>query len=559
MNNGCGMGQNNMNPMTNAMGQQQNMVNPMMMNPMTNTGQNMINPMMMNPMTNTGQNMINPMMMNPMMMNTMGGQNPMMMMNPMMMNTMGGQNPMMMMNPMMMNTMGGQNPMMMMNPMMMNNQNMMNRMMDILNNNNNQENNDNQGNNINDNNNPNPVQMQVPDLTEQIKKQEEEKKKKLIKQIINQESQGQKSKHCKELEVISDMAIMGSITRSYIEIDRNNNPNKYISTQNALQSNEEYYFVLGILSDYLEKQGVITAIEKKDQNQLSKEKLKEIDTFLQFLINGLSNLKKHELKFDFGWEKNQMILSDIDEQDDFLDELRFALSKGFNIQTNQMVITYPRSDSGSILVTIAFRTEDFNNITVNQLQQIFQTQETNLNLNHLQSIQSNLVLDGILLNPELLDSRGNNLNQGWGIGEKRGGRPYYPPKGWKGYGLRVVKKYDKGNDNWLSYNGGPGEWCVAYHGASQKINHNYSKMRDEDDTNHPGNKVGEGVYCSPKPNVLENDGGIVQVGNKKYKIGFMLRVRPDKIRIAKSNPDYWVLNGNSDEIRPYRILIKEIN
>ena len=38
----------------------------------------------------------------------------------------------------------------------------------------------------------------------------------------------------------------------------------------------------------------------------------------------------------------------------------------------------------------------------------------------------------------------------------------------------------------------------------------------------------------------------------------MLRVRPDKIRIAKSNPHYWVLNGNSSEIRPYRILIKKI-
>ena len=84
-------------------------------------------------------------------------------------------------------------------------------------------------------------------------------------------------------------------------------------------------------------------------------------------------------------------------------------------------------------------------------------------------------------------------------------------------------------------------------------------MRDEEDANHSGNKVGEGVYCSSKPNVLENDGGIVQVGNKKYKIRFMLRVRPDKIRIAKSNPDIWVLNGNSDEIRPYRILLKQIN
>ncbi len=83
-------------------------------------------------------------------------------------------------------------------------------------------------------------------------------------------------------------------------------------------------------------------------------------------------------------------------------------------------------------------------------------------------------------------------------------------------------------------------------------------MRDDDDINHNGQKVGEGVYVSPNPNVLDSDGGIVQVGNKRYKIGFMLRVRPDKIRIAKSNPDYWVLNGNSSEIRPYRILIKDL-
>ena len=83
-------------------------------------------------------------------------------------------------------------------------------------------------------------------------------------------------------------------------------------------------------------------------------------------------------------------------------------------------------------------------------------------------------------------------------------------------------------------------------------------MRNDNDVNHPGSKLGEGVYCSPNPNVLDNDGGVVQVGNKKYKIGFMLRVRPDKIRIAQSNNDYWVLNGNSDEIRPYRILIKDL-
>jgi hypothetical protein len=317
---------------------------------------------------------------------------------------------------------------------------------------------------MNNFNNNIPNNPPVPDLSEQIKKQEKEKRKQLIQQIINQESNGE-AKHCKELNAISDMAIMGSITKGYIKADTQNNPNKYISTQNALTSPEQYYFVLGILSDYLTKQGVLTAIEKKDQNQLSKEKLKEIDTFLQFLINGLTNLKKHELRFDFGWEKNQLILSDINEQDDFLKELRYALSKGFNIPMNQMVITYPRS--GSVLVTIAFGTEDYNNLQVNTLQNIFSQHAPNLN--HLMGIESNLVLDGILLNPELLDERGNNLNQGWGRGEKRGGRPYNPPLGWMGYGLRVFGKYDKGNNVWLNYDGAAGEWCVAYLGASSKI------------------------------------------------------------------------------------------
>ena len=35
----------------------------------------------------------------------------------------------------------------------------------------------------------------------------------------------------------------------------------------------------------------------------------------------------------------------------------------------------------------------------------------------------------------------------------------------------------------------------------------------------------------------------------------MLRVKPDKIRIPKKENNDWVLNP--DEIRPYRILLKE--
>ena len=542
--------------MNNGMLFDQNMMNQMNMGMINN------NIPQQGMMMNMGQdNMMNMGQQN-MMMNQMNQGNPMMMgntgmMNPMMMGNAGMMNPMMMgntgmMNPMMMGNIG------MINPMMMGNTGMMNpmtiqKMMNILNNRN--DNNIQNMNNIDNDINQFNIQNQIPDLSEQIAKQEKEKKMKLIKQIINKEGNIGPAKHCQELEIISDMAIMGTITKDYITIDRNNNPNKYLDTQTALNSPEEYYRVLGYLSDYLTKQGVLTAIEKKDQNKLSSEKLKEIDTFLQFLINGLTNLKKHELRFDFSWEKNQLILSDIKEQENFMDELRYSLSQGLNIPPNHMVITYPRS--GSVIITVIFKTEDYNNLSLNGLKNIFSQYAPDLN--HLVNIESNLLLDGVLLNPELLDSKGDNKNQGWGVNEKRGGRPYYPPIGWIGYGLKVLGKYDKGNNVWLNYDGAVGEWCVAYHGASQKINHNYSQMRDDDDINHPGQKIGEGVYCCPKPYVLDNEGGVIQVGNKKFKIGFMLRVRPDKIRIAKSNPDYWVLNGDSSEIRPYRILIKQLN
>ena len=44
---------------------------------------------------------------------------------------------------------------------------------------------------------------------------------------------------------------------------------------------------------------------------------------------------------------------------------------------------------------------------------------------------------------------------------------------------------------------------------------------------------------------------------KTYKMGFMMRVKPDKIRYSNSKKDYWVLDGTTEQIRPYRILIKE--
>ena len=38
----------------------------------------------------------------------------------------------------------------------------------------------------------------------------------------------------------------------------------------------------------------------------------------------------------------------------------------------------------------------------------------------------------------------------------------------------------------------------------------------------------------------------------------MVRVKPDKIKNNDNEKNYWVLDGTVNEIRPYRILVKEI-
>ena len=187
-------------------------------------------------------------------------------------------------------------------------------------------------------------------------------------------------------------------------------------------------------------------------------------------------------------------------------------------------------------------------------------------------IKKNILLSGCKLNKYILDSRANN-NKVWGVNEIRGGKPYYPPHGWVGYGLRVADRFDNGDNSWLDYNHSKGEWSVAYIGIGEdlgqnKLMNNKNKndssesirkdFKNFNDKFHSGQKVGEGIIVTPKPKVLEKNCGIFTCCGTKYKIGFMTRVNPEKIRCPEGQDDYWVINGTDNEIRPYRILIKEI-
>ena len=209
-----------------------------------------------------------------------------------------------------------------------------------------------------------------------------------------------------------------------------------------------------------------------------------------------------------------------------------------------------------------------------------QNQNNNQNQNNQNNpilpseLVSEVIVNVMNLNPDLLSGLGNNLLGEWAQGENRGGRPYQPPNGWIGYGLNVLSKYDNGNNDWLACNGRAGEWCIAYHGACHgQSSDNVKKgikailetnlkpgggqaCRDHSDLNHPGQKVGVGVYCSPDPSVIDGYAGIMNINGHNYKAAFMLRVKPDKIRISSSTTNYWVVNGDFAELRPYRLLIK---
>ena len=88
--------------------------------------------------------------------------------------------------------------------------------------------------------------------------------------------------------------------------------------------------------------------------------------------------------------------------------------------------------------------------------------------------------------------------------------------------------------------------------TSEKL---YVHSCTKDQYNHPGKKVGVGVYCTPTIKTAEGYAGISEVNGKSYKTVLMVRVNPISIRYSEEERDYWVLD--SDQIRPYRMLLKE--
>ena len=413
----------------------------------------------------------------------------------------------------------------------------------------------------------------------EMKRKMLEKQKKLREKKENTDIMTEEQKNKKINEVLEDMCIYGAITKKEIKEEKEKHPEKFVETSEALnmENQDEGLFALGLLSQNLENLGIETAIEK---NANSNEQDNDF-IGLQFITNGMTNKKKYDLHFELGEERNEELLNNEGEFEKFKENLKLKLSKDYNLPPEKIIITLPQK--GSFHVQVIFQSQDFANLDKNQFINKFKNDPEFKELSNLKDIHEDVIMGAVKLTKNQLDPRGNR-NDGWGVGEKRGGKDYDPPIGFNGIGLKVWDKYDNGDNTWLGMDNVPGEWCVAYHGvASGQSSDNVKDVTGKivkstfkagngqahagcDDQYHPGKKVGVGVYCTPTiKTASEQYAGISVINGIQYKTVLMVRVKPSAIRHCDKCGDsrapynYWVVNGTTDEIRPYRILYKKCN
>ena len=348
------------------------------------------------------------------------------------------------------------------------------------------------------------------------------------------------------------MDFFGEITKIKLEYEKKVQSNKFISLEDIrviLSKNiQEDYFICYLLKKALDSEGCTCEIEI---DLAEKDEEKEIFTAIQFITNGMYKFKKYVLYF------YDNAIKYTPEQ--FNQKLQKKLSNLLNIDTKDILMANPRK--GPYKITAIIKKMNFNELNEKC---VYNYLKNDPEFNGIIKVEKSILLNGCRLNRKMFDSKGDAKR--WSQGGERGGKPYYPPEGWIGLGINVWNRYDNHNNDWLDCTGQPGEWSVAYHGMGgilspgEKNNNNKNRQQfhDSEDKYHKGNKVGKGICMTPNPKIMEESCSTYTIFGRPHKIGIMCRVNPKKIRCPKENENYWFINGTDNEIRPYRILIKEI-
>ena len=399
-------------------------------------------------------------------------------------------------------------------------------------------------------NNDNHLLKEPLDLTIEKEKLNkiEEKQKKIIKLNKNLNINPNDKNNDKKNLMIK-MNEVGTIYAEKINLIKKINPDYFLNIDEIIKNENNDFFPISILAKNLEKNGLLIAVEE-NENVSNEEILRNA----QYISNGLCNSRKYEIRFDFDEKRNKELLEDLNVQNLFNKEIINEISKITQTPIKDIILCNPRKGSYKIDIFFSNVYKGFEGIV--KILKKLSTKCNNI------EIKEKPLLEGMILNTKMFDKRGNR-NDGWAENEYRGGFPYYPPKGWTGYGINVKNKFDKGDNTWLHYDDSyDGVWSVVYHGTSlkyaksimeiglQRGNNQYYK--DDYDENHPNKKVGDGVYTSPFIEIAESYSNEV----KGYFCAFMCRANPKLARICNEGK-YWVLEGTSKDLRPYRLLIKK--
>ena len=373
------------------------------------------------------------------------------------------------------------------------------------------------------------------------------------------------------IDSLKDIDKLGKYLKEEIDIDKELEKDKdnYVELNEKNMDNiKSNIYILSALSSLLNEEGITTIIEKKCKSK------KILNATLQLISSGIIVLKKYNLKLDYGSPiKNDNIILNPKERNKFQRDFVANIAKLYNLSEGNVTILDIKRGSVDVCFTLPNRV----NTIKEDLKALFGKKYID--------VTEKALFEGCKLSEVFLDPKGNNFGDGY---EKsnfiRGGEKYYPPYEWHAYGLKVLNNYDNMNNDWLACNNNPNEWAVAYHGVGGKrgkcgsvfknvvsiVQNNlapgegqfyekYDNIRQI--TKDQGYiKCGRGVYLTPIIEEAEYWAEKEKFSKKKFKLIMMCRVNPKKIREPDRGNDnpYWILNGNSEEIRPYRILIKEL-
>ena len=337
---------------------------------------------------------------------------------------------------------------------------------------------------------------------------------------------------------------------------------KYKSAKYSLMSskwNDSYKdFVISLFSEILKTRGIkVLKGNNKKEKDIS-------NRMIQNISNGFIEMKKFEFRFK---TLDELLLNNIEEYYYFTERLRKNLSKALNIASENIIFGPPKK--GSVIIPIVFKGENIKRLDFDKMK------EVNINLGELLEIKKLPLYEYIYFDENIFDSRYNNKDDDkWGTDEKRGKEKYIPPKGWIGFGLNVEDNYDGGEACWLCFGGiYENEFAVAYYPITEEdddifLENEINNFREFDYYNliskslnikshHNREKTGKGTILYQNIKLAEKQASFIDI-DKDYifKLVLMCRVNPEKIRAPEDYKEIWVLNPNSDEIRPYRILLK---